>query len=76
MQFDGFPDLQRQIEDVVADEDKVVIRSTLKGKQTGIFLGMPPTNKSVQVSALVLLKILDAKIIEVWYELNQLAVMQ
>ena len=74
--FDGFPNLQRQIEDVVAEGNNVVIRSILRGEQTGMFLEMPPTNKSVRVIDLVLMKIEGGKIVELWYELNQLAVMQ
>ncbi len=74
--FEGFPKLQRTVEDVIAEDDKVVIHSTLRGTHTGNFMGILPTGKSVDVSDLTLLRITDDKIVEEWYELNLLAVMK
>lgn len=74
--FEGFPKLQRTVEDVIAEGDKVVIHSTLRGTHTGNFMGILPTDKSVDVSDLTLLRIANDKIVEEWYELNLLAVMK
>lgn len=74
--FQGFPKLQRTVEDVIAEGDKVAIRSTLRGAHTGNFMGILPTGKPVDVSDLTLLRIADGKIVEEWYELNLLAVMK
>src|SRR5262249_59505271 len=43
----AFPDLQTTIDDVIATADRVVIRSTMTGTNTGEFLGMPPTGHKV-----------------------------
>jgi steroid delta-isomerase-like uncharacterized protein len=74
--FQGFPDIRQHIEDVMAEGDKVVYRSTLQGTHTGDFLGIPPTGKSVKVNDFTLVKIADGKIGEMWYECNLLEVMQ
>lgn len=74
--FIGFPKLKNTIENVVAEDDVVIYRSTLEGKQSGPFLGMPATNKTVRVNDFTMLKIKDGKISEWWYETNLLSVMQ
>lgn len=73
----GFPDIQQTIEDVIAQEDKVMYRSTLKGTHTGMFMGISPTGKIVTVNgSFNLLRISEGKIVEWWYELNLLEVMK
>jgi predicted ester cyclase len=74
--FGGFPALRNTIEDAVAEGDTVIYRSTLEGKQTGPFLGMPATGKSVKMNDFTMLKIKDGKISEQWYETNLLSLMQ
>ncbi|MCU0568787.1 MAG: ester cyclase [Oculatellaceae cyanobacterium Prado106] len=74
--FEGFLALRNTIEDVVAEGDTVIYRSTLEGTQTGSFLGMPATGKSVKMNDFTMLKIKDGKIREQWYETNLLSLMQ
>jgi predicted ester cyclase len=74
--FTGFPQIKNTIENIVADGDTVIYRSTLVGKQTGPFLGMPITNKPVKMNDFTMLRIADGKIVEMWYETNLLSLMQ
>ena len=74
--FQGFPDIHHTMEDVIAEGDKVVYRTTIQGTHTGEFLGTPPTGKSVKVNDFTLLRIAGGKIVEWWYECNLLEVMQ
>lgn len=74
--FQGFPDIQHTMEDVIAEDDKVVYRTTIQGTHTGNFLGTPPTGKFVKVNDFTLLRITDGKIVEWWYECNLLELMQ
>jgi steroid delta-isomerase-like uncharacterized protein len=74
--FQGFPDIRHRIEDILAEEDKVMYRTTIQGTHTGEFLGAPPTGKAVKVNDFTLLRISNGKIMEWWYECNLLAVMQ
>ena len=74
--FQGFPDIQQTIKDIVAEGDRVVFRATLKGTHTGEFMKIPPTGKRVSVNgSFNLLRISQGKIAEWWYELNLLEVM-
>ena len=74
--FQGFPDIHHTIEDQIAEGDRVVYRTTLQGTQTGEFLGIPPTGKSAKINDFTLLRIVNSKIVEWWYECNLLEVMK
>lgn len=74
--FQGFPDIKQAIEDVVAEGDRVMYRTTLKGTHTGEFLGIPPTGKPAKVNDFTLLKIAERKITEWWYECNLMELMK
>src|SRR5215213_6032462 len=41
----AFPDIQNTIEDMLAEDDTVVWRSTIRGTHTGPFRGILPTDK-------------------------------
>ena len=74
--FEGFPEIEHMIEAVVAEGDKVVYRSVLRGRHTGEFLGMPPTGRNAQINDFTMLRIVEGKILEWWYDCNLLALMQ
>ena len=74
--FQGFPDIQQTVEDVITEGDQVVFRATLKGTHTAEFMAIPPTGKRVSVNgSFNLLRMSQGKIAEWWYELNLLEVM-
>lgn len=74
--FKGFPDLHQTIEDVVAEDNTVVYRTTLEGTNAGEFLGTAPTGKPVKINDFTLLRFSEGRISEWWYECNLLEVMQ
>jgi steroid delta-isomerase-like uncharacterized protein len=47
----AFPDLEAQIDDLVADDDKVALRLTLYGTHRGEFQDIPPPNARSATSA-------------------------
>jgi steroid delta-isomerase-like uncharacterized protein len=60
------PDLRFTIDDLVAEGDRVTIRWTLRGTNTGPMLGRPPTGQPVELAAIVIFRIEDGKIAERW----------
>jgi steroid delta-isomerase-like uncharacterized protein len=62
--YDAFPDLHVTIDDMVAEGDKVAFRSTWTGTHKGEFMGVPPTNKKVTVSGIVIDRFAGGKIVE------------
>ena len=76
MTLKAFPDLNYQVEDMIAEGDKVVIRYTTLGTQKGPFGPIPPTRKRVAVSGIVITRIADGKIVEQWGLDDRLAMLQ
>ena len=72
----AFPDLERNIEDLVAEGDKVVARWTAKGTNTGDFNGMPATGRHATSSGITIFRIADGRIVEEWSESDLLGLMQ
>ena len=62
----AYPDLRFTIDDLVAEGDRVVIRWTLQGTNTGPMLGRPPTGEPVELAAVVIFRIAHGRIAERW----------
>jgi predicted ester cyclase len=54
------------IEDEVAEDDKVVARVVMHGKHTGAFMGREPTGKELATKQIHVWRIQDGKVIEHW----------
>jgi len=72
----AFPDLRVRVEDLVAEGDKVVHRSTITGTHNGEFMGIPATGKSISNGAIAIFRIEDSKIVERWGEMDAMGMMQ
>ena len=68
----AFPDLRFTTEDLVAEEDKVVVRYHFQGTHLGDFQGMPPTRKHVTYTGILIYRVADGKIAEQWTEFDLL----
>jgi predicted ester cyclase len=44
---EAFPDYDLVIENLLAKEDRVMVRYTINGTHKGNFMGMPPTNERI-----------------------------
>ena len=76
MMRSGIPDFNATIDDVVAEGDRVVIRMTSRGTQTGEFMGMPPTGKSISVGVIDIFRIAGGKFVEHWGVTDMMGMMQ
>jgi steroid delta-isomerase-like uncharacterized protein len=52
--FKGFPDMHWTVLEQISEGEKVVTRFTLTGTHEGNFMGIPPTNKRVEVWGVVI----------------------
>jgi steroid delta-isomerase-like uncharacterized protein len=62
----AFPNLEVDVEDQLAEEDKVVTRWTVRGIYSGEFLGLAPTDDEVTVSGIEFDSIVGGRIDEAW----------
>ena len=72
----AFPDFHIAIEDQVAEGDKEVHRCIARGTHTGDFMDIAPTNKQVEISAIVIDHISGGKVMETWAEVDMFGMLQ
>ncbi|MDQ3862632.1 MAG: ester cyclase [Actinomycetota bacterium] len=60
----AFPDLRRNIEEMVGEEEKVVERWTVRGTHQGEFQGLAPTGRSISYAGITIWRIGGGKIVE------------
>lgn len=71
-----FPDCRWNLEDLVAEGDKVVDRFTLQGTDTGGHMRLPPTGKKVTVGIIGISRISGGRITERWSIGDSLGMLQ
>jgi predicted ester cyclase len=72
----AFPDLHVQIEDMVAEADRVVIRLTFEGTHSGPFRGIEPTGRRVRFGAIRIYRLTGGKVAETWAYQDALGLLQ
>ena len=72
----AFPDFKVTIDDVIAEGDKVAVRSTWSGTHKGEFMGIAPTGKSVSFGVFDIIRIAGGKFVEHWGQMDNMGMMQ
>ena len=72
----GFPDLVIAIEDLIVGRDRIVARIRMRGSHQGEFMGLKPTDKQINVSAIEIYRIVGERISERWGNLDGIALFQ
>ncbi len=63
---EAFPNMIIDIEDMVAEGDKVAARCSVRGKHEGEFMGRAATQAPVEFTGMTIVRIRDGKIVEAW----------
>ncbi len=71
----AFPDMNVEVEHLVADDDNVAFAYTLTGTHNGPFQGHEPTGKSIQVRGMQISRFEDGKMVERWGSTDELGIM-
>ncbi|HYY89418.1 MAG TPA: ester cyclase [Chloroflexota bacterium] len=74
--FTGFPDFRLDLQDVLAEADRVAVRWTFRGTHAGEFQGIGPTGKTVSMSAVEVNRVADGKVAEHWVVFDQFGLLQ
>jgi steroid delta-isomerase-like uncharacterized protein len=73
----AFPDFRMNVEDMIAEGDKVVARVRLSGTHQGELMGIDATGNRVTITGIDILRInADGKIMERWGNFDDLGMMQ
>ena len=62
----AFPDLEAQVDEVVAAEDRVAVRVSFRGTHEGEFLGIAPTGRAIHYVSHEFYRVEDGMIAEEW----------
>ena len=72
----AFPDVHMDVEDMIAEGEKVVARVSVSGTHQGEFLGIVPTGNQVAIKGIDILRIVDGKVVEHWGKFDDLGMLQ
>lgn len=72
----AFPDLHSEIEDVIADGDRVVLRNRLSGTHRGDLGGIGATGRTIAWDTVQILRLHDGRIAEAWFVTDTLALLR
>jgi steroid delta-isomerase-like uncharacterized protein len=64
------------IEDMIAEDDRVAVRLTAGARQTGEFMGIPPSGTSYTIGEIHIFRILDGRVTEHWHQFDQMGMMR
>ncbi len=72
----AFPDVLFEVQNLVAEGDKVAFRLIWDATHQGEFFGIPPTGTRATVTEMHIFRIADGKVVERWGEWDALGLMQ
>jgi predicted ester cyclase len=72
MWMTAYPDLHYTIDDMIAEGDKVLVRTTYSGTHLGDFWDIAPTGKAMRATEMLLVRIADGRIVEAWEEYDEI----
>ncbi|SFT23812.1 conserved hypothetical protein, steroid delta-isomerase-related [Mucilaginibacter polytrichastri] len=64
MMRSGFSDIQWELEDMVAEDNQIAARFTMRGTHDGLFFNVPATFRTIEVKAVNFYKFYNDQIIE------------
>jgi steroid delta-isomerase-like uncharacterized protein len=78
MMATAFPDGQWIIDDLIAEDDKVLMRWTFRGTHQGALesIPVPPTGKEIVFSGFSLYRFVDDQIVEFWEGYDRFTLLQ
>jgi steroid delta-isomerase-like uncharacterized protein len=74
--LDAMNPVRFEIEDMIAEGDKVVVRWTQRGSQTGSFMGIPPTGREFTIAGIDIHRLRDGRMAEHWHVVDLFALLQ
>ena len=70
------PDFQVRVEDLLAEDDRVIVRWSGRGTHTGAFRGQPPTGRAITNRGIHIFRFEGEQVVEMWPMMDRLGVLQ
>lgn len=71
-----FPDLEEDLQEVIASGDIVATRWVVTGSQQQDFMGIPAAGQAIRVEGMNFYRLSDGRVAEVWAQFDGLALMR
>jgi steroid delta-isomerase-like uncharacterized protein len=68
MLWNAFPDLHFKLEDMFAEDHKLVVRGIFQGTHQGTIMGIPPSGELLRIPEIHIFRLASGKILEHWGE--------
>ena len=64
-------DAHFQVDDMIAEEDRVAVRVTATARQVGEFMGMPASGRSYTIGEIHIFRLREGRVAEHWHEFDR-----
>lgn len=72
----GLSDGRMEIEDMIAEGDRVAVRLASSARHTGTFMGLPPTGRTYSIPEIHIFRVRDGQVVEHWREMDTAALVR
>ncbi len=74
--YAAFPDFTHTVNDILAIDDRVVLRATDQATHLGEFQGVAPTERQITFGQIAIYQLADGRIVEAWEQADIAGLMQ
>jgi steroid delta-isomerase-like uncharacterized protein len=71
-----FPDLEEDLQDIIASGDTVATRWVVTGSQQQEFMGIPASGQKVRVEGMNFYRLKDGRVTDIWTQFDGVGMMQ
>jgi len=72
----GLSEARFEIDDMIAEGDRVAVRVTTSARQTGPFMGLEPSGKRYSIEEIHVFRIRDGRLVEHWHQFDKMGLLQ
>jgi steroid delta-isomerase-like uncharacterized protein len=71
-----FPDIEEDLQDIIASGDTVATRWVVTGSQQQEFMGIPATGQTIRVEGMNFYRLKDGRVSDIWTQFDGVGLMQ
>ena len=71
-----FPDLEEELQDIIASGETVATRWVLTGSQQQEFMGIPATGQKIRVEGMNFYRLREGRVTDIWTQFDGIGMMQ